>query len=191
MLAEKGLLDLSAAFDQRCPLCEDEDPTLTAARIADLASWRPLASALTETQESLTKVKARLAEQLEELRISLALAIPRLPNIVEINRQLKGASQRSTLLVSDAASTATLLTAARELVLDKISRLEETVATVDSPTTQLYEETSAIANVLASLSITLGQHRDVVAALEEAVGSAAREDFMYRLRDKWLELAGL
>lgn len=190
-LANKKLLDPSLAQNQICPLCEDPNLTLTPKRIAELGSWAPLASAVTEAQASLDNLRTRALEHLASLRRSLNSAIPDLPGKKDTDRQLKGAAQRVASLAADAITSAGLLGAGRTSARQAIEALELTLSSSPLQVAPITAESETLGAVLAPLSGALTHHRDVVTDLEEAVGTASRDDSTYRLRDKWLELAGL
>jgi hypothetical protein len=88
-------------------------------------------------------------------------------------------------------STAELLAGARELLVKAIDSLEVVLSEASSSRDQVQEATNGVERALTSLPGVLSQHREIVTALEEAVGSASRDDATYRLRDRWLVLAGL
>ena len=190
-LADKGLLVMQASNDQLCPLCDDGRLTLSVARSATLANWRPLASAISEADALRAALATRSGEQLQLLRQSLALAIPTLPTRRDIDRQLKGANQRLASFAADAVSTAELLAAARAQLLTAVASLEARLSEKSSSAEQIEQATLAVQRTLSSVPGALTQHREIVSALDEAVGSASRDDVTYRLRDRWLELAGL
>ena len=190
-LASKQLLDLSSQKDQMCPLCEDDRTTLTVLRLAQLASWSPLASAISAAQASVAGLNVEVAQSLASLRASLGVSIPSLPARKVIEQQLKGANPRVVALTGDAVSTAQLLDAGRTVVLKALDTLEQLVASPSPDPAALSEASRATDDALSSIHGVQVQHRECVAALEEAVGSASRDDAEYRLRDRWLDLAGL
>jgi hypothetical protein len=190
-LASQGLLDLASDQSQVCPLCEDQHGTLTPQRVSALASWAPVASAVTDAQVALGQLRTRAGELLASLRKSLHASIPDLPAKKELDRQLKNANQRVASLTADAVLTAGLLTTGRSNANKAIDALEHSLIALPLDAATFRDAGDTLAASLTVFPGALAQHREVVADLEEAVGTASRDDAIYRLRDKWLDVASL
>jgi len=190
-LAAKNLLNFSSSTDQTCPLCADDRNTLTVARLTELASWSPLASAISAAQTKVEQLSSDLAQQLLSLRNSLQSSIPDLPPKKEVDQQLRGANQRIILLAGDSVATANLLVTGRRSALRAIGELEQAITSSPFDPTLVGEASEMVGATIAPLAGALAQHRESVLGLEEAVGIASRDDSSYRLRDRWLDLAGL
>ncbi len=190
-LAEKGLVDLSPEIDQRCALCEDPGLTLRVTRVADLATWHPLSASLAEARSRVGNLRERAVDQVRALQKSLETAVPKLPSRGDVSRQLKRGNSRISSLAGDAVSSAELVNSAADLVFTAIVSCEATLVNESSSENDIERSKIDLFRALQRLTALLAEHRELVATLEEAVGSLSRDDSKYRLRDKWLELAGL
>ena len=189
-LAAKGLLDPKAIGDQICPLCEDARQTLTQRRVADLNSWAPLATQMSDAERAVAGKRRAADSQVTQFCRSLDSAIPVISS-PEATKQLKRAPQHLATVAGAAISSANLLSTSWASVRAQLSKLAELIRNDETRPDAIQEASLSAATSVARLLAAVPAHREQVANLEEAVGSASQDDVVYRARDRWLDLAGL
>lgn len=190
-LLEASLIDPNEASSQVCPVCEDPSATLTAARVKQLASWTPLAKAVDAAEAELRELRGRIEHRILRLRSAAKAVIPPALQIAEVEKQLAGASQRVVALTQTSLKSAGRVRQLVGEILKAISALADLVQKPDLRGENLDSAIAAVSTSIGALLPTLTLHREHVGHLEEAVGAASRDDATYRLREKWLDVAGL
>jgi hypothetical protein len=187
-LTENSLIDTNTSTPQTCPVCAHPAPTLTPARVKEITSWTPLARVMRDAEAKLQTMQGALGQEIDRLRTVVQAVVPSVPSTADVEKQLVGASQRVIGL------TRTALASAAE-VKKKISEIDKALGAITDALRDQKSLADGVINGLATglglLQPVLSSHRDDVAHLEEAVGAASRDDSLYRLREKWLDLAGL
>lgn len=190
-LVAAGLIDPGAATPQICPVCESEPATLAPERVGQLISWAPLTSALDAATLAADSAQRTVLEGLDRLVAAARRCVPAPVDDAVAERQLATASQRVAALATAAMGSA------RGLAdhVDEIGYTVQQIATlVRDRHASLNHSDQVLLDAQRSLEAfgrAVAAHREDVAHLEEAVGAASRDDTVYRLRERWLELAGL
>ena len=190
-LVRAGLLDPAASESQVCPICESDPPSLFPERASELSSWIPLASVLGAAERSVRDARVRIDQALTRVKEAAEASVPTEVGAEELNAQLQNASQRVTALARTALESAAKVRATSSALVRALEELKELLQRAVVAAAALDEYLATVATKVEELAPLLAVHRNDVGRLEEAVGAASRDDAVYRLRERWLEVAGL
>ena len=190
-LIAASLIDPSRPHPQLCPVCEGVPETLQPQRVAQLISWTPVAKALDDAERGAEAAQSQVLQRLKQVSEAAKAVVPPRIEETDVEKQLVTASQRVAALTSEALESGANLGAHSELVLRAMTQLGSLVGDRDASLGDLDATIGVAQDAVDALAPLLAVHREDVAHLEEAVGAASRDDTGYRLRERWLELAGL
>lgn len=190
-LIDASLIKPPASKSQLCPVCNDPSHSLTVERLEELLSWAPLTRAVDSATTKLRDEREKVAREIAQLVTTAKSAVPLLPETQEILRQLSSVSQGVQGLAKGVLVSAAVISELAGNVVNAAQHLEAAVAE-EPPSMETVDETEkALYSCIEVLLPGLASHREDVTQLEDAVGAASRDDTSYRVREKWLELAGL
>lgn len=192
LLGEAGLI-VEGLEEQDCPLCAySQVPTLSAARIETISSWQPIQRAVEQAQTDVRSAVGSLSRAVDSLSETRGDVVPPGPSDKEWDEALESA----TGLLSDAAAATREVVATATLRLKRFDSICETLpctleqlSVAPGALPQVEDEANEL---LSELSLVIEQGRQYAASVQEletAVGSLAKEDPTYSLRDTWLAAA--
>lgn len=188
-LIDGRLINPDLLHDQPCPVCIHSPNTLTKDRIRELTSWNPLTRAADTAASNLRTRMEGLDREITHLLAIAHSITPVLPPEQETNRQLLKASQRIQALAQTAVASAAQVAEFVQRVQQEAGKLR--IAAHESKRHAIDSALKSLSQSIEALTPVVTSHREHVGLLEEAVGAASRDDASYRLREKWLDVAGL
>lgn len=190
-LITAGLVDRAAEDTQTCPVCLADQQSLSPNRVHEVAAWAPLTTAVSTAEQACREARVLAQTATTRLEVSAKAVLPPTLDDKDVQAQLEGAPQRVRALTDAAVRSAATVGDVVKQVLADVESLSTAVSS-DEGTPELIDAALAtIGGSIARLDSALAMHREDVSHLEEAVGAASRDDAEYRLRERWLELAGL
>ncbi len=192
LLCEHGLVTIDQSANQICPVCKISRPTLTQARIAELRSWLPLTQSHQRAKEKLERARARLATDLESLKVAAAptaLDLPRRPTFLKTISNAPPSLQADFNVVYDQAEALARTFRMLHSLAVELGVLATDLETGKANATEYEATLSSLLGTRAMIHEQSTRHLDVLAHLEAAIGASARTDEEYRKRELWLEIA--
>jgi RecF/RecN/SMC N terminal domain len=190
-LVVASLIDPHSSGPQVCPVCEHSGLTLSVERMRQLASWQPATKVADAAADDLRAKRESVKRETAHMITGAKAAVPPLPQTEELGHQLSGTSERIQGLAQSALASAASVAGRLDQFLKATRNLERAVDEQLPVPITIEQAIQALHLSLDELLPVLVSHREDVAHLEEAVGASSRDDVAYRLREKWLEVAGL
>lgn len=175
VLVAAGLIEISGAEAQECPVCVAPDGTLGADRIAEVRSWSPLASALENARKASAASCVSLQAEVQTLQELFGRFVVELPTESELKSMLDGLPPTLQSAIRTSCTDAATLADAAKNLDHSLEQVDETRPLVPGPGKEL--------------AVALEAFRDQMSRLEDLVGASAREETTYLARERWLSAA--
>lgn len=188
-LVEQGLLDPEVAV-QTCPLCGTSPAGLAQDRLQHLRECTPLAAALELASRRTADVAASCGRDIGELQRSLQAILPAQQQAAAVEPQLATLPETASALASRAMASGDDLRPIVSQLARVLAELQTSVNDARIGKNDIHDQLLRYQSLLTDLRIGVAAHRRDVERLEAAVGVAEHADPSYRLREKWLSVAG-
>lgn len=188
-LAQLGLIQKKPE-DQSCPMCEAKPDTLTQKRITFITSWQPIQKAKQKTETQYRSVVDSLISKMQDLVSSRNGILPEQPTEMEWS----SAVGTTTNVIQNAAGS--FRKSSQEcfkvvLKFDKLTAVLKNELLNDLPVHDIPKIKELIGDIEKVLGLVIEKAREYQTSftlLDSAVGTQAREDPDYNLRELWLSL---
>ena len=188
-LLHAGVIDVSAK-EQTCPLCAySQAASLTLQRISQIRRWAPQFQEERSAQAELDKATAHFSQTLAIPINEYEALLPDTPDQDVLRAHLKQAPQELAEAVDRLIRVRQTATDSLDHLVEALSaRMADPLAAIDSDESlqHLVDECLSICQGLESLHGHVRIYADALTEVETAVGTAARRDPQYRLREAWI-----
>ncbi|WP_373054305.1 AAA family ATPase [Thioalkalivibrio sp.] len=186
-----GLIAPAGTDAQVCPLCAYEEvPTLTRVRTDLIRGWAPLRDAVDRATQAQNKAVRTLTTRLANIRAAVNQLIPKGPAKEALAIAIESAP---TSIAKAARAVQRDADRARAALNGVFSALEDWFAHPDGTPSQddiasLTNRSRQVIDALDTIKDMSSRYAQSFAALEQAVGTAAKGDAQYDRRQTWLDL---
>ena len=178
------------AKEQTCPLCAySQGPSLTHQRISQIQSWAPQFQQEQSAKAELDKATAHFTQTLAIPINEYESLLPDAPNKDMLRAHLTQAPQELVEAVDKLIRVRQAASESLEHPLELLSaRMVDPIADIDSEESlqRLVDECLSNCQSLESLHEHARAYANAFTEVETAVGTAARRDPQYRLREAWI-----
>ena len=191
-LLDAHVIDADARH-QVCPLCNFQNTeTLTSHRIRQIQQWIPLFDEERQALDAVSRAKSKLIRVLESLIDDYKNILPEVPTTTDLDPHLLQSPSELSEAVGELMTARQSASQALDHKIDAISSLARNPLANVSNARELHTMTADCLNILKRCE-SLYDHARIYSAafseVENAVGTAARRDSHYRIREAWLTCA--
>ena len=189
-LLHARVIDVSAK-EQTCPLCAyGEAPSLTLERIGQIQRWAPQFQAERNAKAKLDKATAAFSQTLATPISDYESLLPDIPDRGTLRAHLTHAPEELAEAVDRLIRVRQTAAASLGNLVDTLSaRIGDPLAAIDNHESlqHFVDECLSLCDRLESIHKQARTYAEAFTEVEAAVGTAARRDPQYRLREAWIE----
>lgn len=189
----KANIIIEISEPQICPLCDfKEIPTLTRERILTIQSWQPIQKAAEDAKNELIGNITGLLTAINEIYESKHNLLPVLPKeeektaaLLNINEQISLAACKCIKTLEECSESTVKFDT---LCLELINVLQKQWIN-DEDLTALSKNIKLLNSYFDNILQTSRNYQNSFSELEKTIGTEAREDPIYNLRELWLSVS--